>query len=294
MHVCLQYNPDQFPGLHYKLQDARPTASHTAAAATAHSAQVKAEQPPVASLVSIPPASSAATGPSSLTVTLYFSGRFTLVGAQHELDVYRHFDYISRALFPFSSLHSRQQPQQTELGAADSKQALQLSYELWLEAATREERAKAGRMGWEEEADRVRLELAKRERKRATVGQSSSAVRQQQQHVGMGAEVRVKPEPGTAAAADGAAMHDETKEADPVPAAPVGPFVDVLAAGLSTDANMAASDAASGQQGMDERKDNQEKDVDGPSDGSTTSDSAVIVAVSHAGEELGDEDVEWE
>ena len=220
----MQYNPDQFPGLHYKLLDAASVSS----ASTSHShpaAAVKAEAPSSGNSQSRP--SSAAVEPAvnasassgqggaavaptatSLTLTFYFSGRFTLVGAQHESDVYRHFEHISRLLFPFSSVHSRQQQQQQQAQAqgqvqgVDSK--LALSYEAWLGESSREERLKGGRMGWEEEADRVRMEMDKRDRRRSRVQAGA------QQAGGHG--VRVKAEPGVPSTGVGV-VRDESKEA---------------------------------------------------------------------------------
>ena len=252
-------------------------------------------------------ANPAASSSSSLTVTLYFSGRFTLVGAQHELDVYRHFEHISRTLFPFS--HNTTKPQQ----AVDSRQ--HRPYEAWLEDSRREERTKGGRMGWEDEADRVRHEMHRRERKRAalpplfeapasaTAANTSTAEtaldQQQQQRPRLAGQVRVKVEPGALASVQGQTS-DETKESSETAA---GQQLAPSARGMpgehqSRSADLAVSDAAGGQKRVVERKEVEEWSATEPAKLSATAPlNAAVVFVSHeATDKSGDagDDVEWE
>ena len=244
----------------------------------------------------------ATSGPSSLTLTLYFSGRFTLVGAQHELDVYRHFEHISRALFPFSHIQTKQAQQ-----GLDTKP---LPYELWLEDSLREERSKGGRMGWEEEADRVTREMDKREKRRTrsvttTHNNSHSTIatdpasRQRQQQAGVGGEVRVKAEPGTVIASAGP-VRDEIKEAGGPPDVRAATSVELGAGRQSSEVHVRMSDAeVVGQQKVDERKEDETAAAgDGLSGDMDATITTTMVVAAHEGEdeksgEVGD-DVEWE
>ena len=112
-------------------------------------------------------------GQSSLTLTLYFSGRFTLVGARHETEVYRVCARVSRTLWQF-----RQRGPGVEEGVA---------YDQWVERVEEEERRR-GRLGWEDEAERVRQLMGARERRMAAQEERRQDARQ--------GEVRVKAEPG--------------------------------------------------------------------------------------------------
>ena len=280
-----QYNPDQFPGLHYKLLDARPITSQLAPATStgAQYSLVKSESasPAVSTAAGVAPAASSS---SSLTLTLYFSGRFTLVGAQHELDVYKHFERVSRTLFPFSHVQSQQQ----------------LTYEVWLEESSREERTKGGRMGWEDEADRVRVEMDKRERKRRAHIQrlhstvAASGTQSGQQPAGVGGEVRVKTEPGTGWARKGG-VDDERKEAGGMRVVPVH-VEQASACGQIDEAKAVLVGAVGGQQGVAECAEVDRSSVGGGSEVGGTSTAAVSV-VSHVVEQdrsVMDEDVDWE
>ena len=181
---AIEYNPDQFPGLHYKLTDdaAPPTPP----------SPVKAEVKPEPGAAPFPwlqpPAPAAARGAAAgggrgggegpLTMTLYFSGRFTLVGARHETEVYRVCARASRMLWPF---------RQRGEGTGES-----VAYDAWLARAEDDERRR-GRLGWEDEAERVREALRKRERRRA---QSLDDAHRREERKEPVPDVRVKPEPG--------------------------------------------------------------------------------------------------
>ena len=189
----VEYDPGQFPGLRFKLEDDYISPS-TAAPVPAVKPEVKPE--PASSLaassapfswlqrptVSAVASSSSSAAASSLTLTLYFSGRFTIVGARDESSVYRHFHRLSRLLFRFAQPNSL--PAAVQGGG----------YDAWLQWAEREERAR-GRMGWEDEAERVRDEIVRRERRRERLSRQQEA--QQAAAVSAGrTELRVKLEPG--------------------------------------------------------------------------------------------------
>lgn len=306
MWYGVQYNPDQFPGLHYKLADTRPAAPQltvkaeqtlTHAPRPASTAVESAAAASNINTATTTPATTSAVSPvsSSLTLTMYFSGRFTLVGAQHESDVYTHFEHITRALFPFSQMQMRQQQSQGHGGQGqDNKQ--QLTYEVWLADSRREERAKGGRMGWEDEADRVRMEMDKRERKRREHMQrphnndgSTTASGQQQQRVSVtGGEVRVKAEPGTAVLASESATCGEMKEeAVAVTGHP------------SVEADRELSNTVGGKRGLDEFKCEEQRSMVGGATELIEELGATVVVALHAGDKEeksgeADDDVEWE
>ena len=196
----VEYNPDQFPGLHYKLVDEEalpsvPTVKGEGGVVKAEggggggvAGPVKVEGMGVGEEFSWlrrtpvvrPGVGSAPTSP--LTLTVYFSGRYTLVGARHETEVYRVVAKVSRMLWPFR--------QRGIGGGGDGREGGE-GYDQWLERVEIEERRR-GKLGWEEEAERVRDLMGRRERKRAEL----EAMQRGEQREGGGAEVRVKAEPG--------------------------------------------------------------------------------------------------
>ena len=113
---------------------------------------------------------------SPLTLTVYFSGRYTLVGARHETEVYRVCERVALMLWPF---------RQRGVGTQDG-----VGYDEWRQRAEEEERRR-GRMGWEDEAERVRQLLTRRE-----LRQQRADGEQKRQERGGEPVLRVKAEPG--------------------------------------------------------------------------------------------------
>jgi len=87
----VDYDPDRFPGLHYKV----PLSEFD----QQYKKEEEREEDPSSSSLSSSPSSSL-----TVTATLFWSGRLTLVGSRSERCVYSCYNHLSKILFSFAQL----------------------------------------------------------------------------------------------------------------------------------------------------------------------------------------------
>lgn len=154
------YDPDHFPGLHYKLpfslfdEEFRQKQIQVKAEASAALSSQKSNG--ITGTIDLTSNSSPYIHEENvpMTLTLYFSGKFTLVGAQSERQVFLAFSWLSRVLWAFAV--------QSSLAPSAPKD----NFDAWLAWAENEERRCTPMPPWEDEERNVVYHLNKREAKR--------------------------------------------------------------------------------------------------------------------------------